>query len=172
MFTVNPPAFMARPGMTPGSWVRLKWSALPLDVYVDGDLTAVQDACEWWNVLVGKRLFLPPMPAMPHVTGAMASATTRPFMGGVILVKTGCEEPFHGDSDLRYNKRSGAMINAVIELPAVTNRPADVARHELGHALGLDHGPEGTLMGAHTPTGTEPLHLAGYQLAALRKMAG
>lgn len=168
LFSSGPSALMSRPGLN-GASVTLHWEAAQLDVYLENDSAEAYDAVAYWNGLLGRRLFAPPMEAPMHVLTAFADPRVRAGMEGAIIVRVDASEVDHGQTHEEYDKRTGRLINAIITLPGKSKRLADVAKHEFGHALGLDHGPEGTLMAAHLPPPGYPAPLADYQLRALRK---
>lgn len=154
-------------GDMPGTSVTAHWDALPLDVYVveqGGDAEALA-AVDYWNATAQHRVFREPTEALPETLHAFEHEATRAGLVGAVLVRGDGADPGHGETDLRYDRRTGRLINAVVSLHS---RPVriEVAYHELGHALGLAHGPEGTLMAPRIGTG--PLPLADYQLAAVR----
>lgn len=153
--------------MTPGSLVTLHWRSIPqVDVYLESDSPSAEEAVIFWNGIIGRSFFAPPIPAIPDILRAFADPLIRANLKGAILVQVDATERDHGETDVRYDKRTGEMINAVITLPGFAHRPVETARHEFGHGLGLDHGPDGTLMGRGLTDGPSPL--ASYQAKAVK----
>lgn len=167
LFSPSRPAMMARPGLN-GATVRLHWNASQLDVYLENDSPEAHDAVAYWNGLMGRRFFAPPMEAPLHILQAFANPKLRAGMEGAVLVRLDASDSDHGSTLEEYDKRTGRMISAIVTLPGRSRRLADVVKHEFGHVLGLDHSDDGTLMGPHLPPPGYPTPLAGYQLAAVR----
>jgi hypothetical protein len=160
---------MTRLGLN-GGLVTLHWPAGTgqVDVYLESDSPTAEDAVIYWNAQIGRRFLAPPIPPVADILRAFASPTLRAHLKGAILVRMDETDSDHGVTHLEYDKRTGAIINAVITLPGRSRHPTEVAKHEFGHCLGLDHSGEGTLMAAHLAEGSTPL--AGYQARAVREI--
>ena len=165
--STSPSPFMARLGLH-GGMVTLHWPAgtSQLDVYLENDSPTAEEAVFYWNAQVGRRFFAPPIPPVADILRAFADPNLRPHLKGCVLVRMDLSDSDHGTTHIEYDKRTGAIINAIITLPGKSKHPAEVAKHEFAHALGLDHGPDGTLMAAHLADGPAPL--AGYQARAVK----
>lgn len=147
------------------------WAQVPIDVWVrdpEADLVA-SAAVAWWNAQAGRPLFNPPAPALPATIAIFADREKRPLLERAVLVVVHGDDAGHGESDFRYDRRTGRLINVVVSVPAKPLR-IEVVHHELGHALGLAHCPiEGTLMHQGLPPVGE-VPLADYQLRAVRSI--
>lgn len=147
-----------------GAKVRAHWRDIPLDVYVVGG-SDVSASIVQWNDTAGRRLFNAQVPALPETVALFDDPAKRPYLERAILVRDDGDSPRHGSTDLRYDKRDGRLLNAVVTVHRYPSR-IEVHHHEMGHALGLAHGPAGTLMAATLADGWIPL--ARYQADAVR----
>lgn len=168
LFAPSGPAVMYRPGWTPGSRVRLYWAVTQLDVYLETDSPEAEEAVTYWNGVIGRRFFAPPMLAPTHTLAAFADEKVRAGMEGQILVRVDPTVSDHGDTRHEYDRRTGRAISAVVTLPGTSHRPFDVARHEFGHCLTLDHARDGTLMGPRLPPIGTPVPLDEAQARLVR----
>lgn len=168
LFAPSGPAVMYRPGWTPGSKVRLYWPEFPLDVYLETENNQAYAAVDYWNRVAGKRLFNEPIPAINDILRAFGDRQIRAYLKRAVLIRTDITTSDHGDTQEEYDKRTGEMISALVTLPGASKRPQDVALHELGHVLTLDHAREGTLMGPRLPPIGTPVPLDEAQAKLVR----
>lgn len=149
-----------------------------LEVYVVPDiekhwLGLAATACGFFNDAIGYPIFLHPAEAIPEMSRAFRGPN-RGHIKNVILVDIGERDPFHGDTDLRYDVRTGKLLNALVTLPRSGHSYKEalrVAVHEFGHALGLDHDSDPKSI-MYPRTHGEPQQLLGTDVARLRRAYG
>jgi hypothetical protein len=119
---------------------------------------------------VGRDVFRPAVEAIGGMLQMFADEGKRPYLRGAVLVMADGERETHGETDERYDRRTGAMLNAVIHLPRAAGGKFAwaIVAHEFGHALGLAHAPG--LM-AESLSSTDP-PLAEFQRRALAATYG
>lgn len=149
---VKDAGFMVREGK------ELRWARarLPIDVMLHPSAAdyfrEYDSAVRMINTGLGIKVFMLPTTVL---TDSMADAweheKKRDLLRGMLLVKgTGmyaANKAHLGDSDLRYDKRSGEILNVLTTLPP-KNEVVDalgqqytwqMVAHECGHVMGLDH---------------------------------
>jgi hypothetical protein len=150
----EPGGFMVREGL------ELRWdrTRLPVSVYIDRSADPwwhdVTNGVRWVNAVVGRPVLLLPEEPTYMITAAYAASMGKPCAGppgGVYATCADGVEPDHGRTDVRFAqaghvdgifvKRAGEIRNALVELSHLVPEASDqIVRHELCHALGLDHG--------------------------------
>lgn len=120
-----------------------------IDVGLVGDIEADElympllfDACEAYNKAIGSRVFLFPVMAGEDMVRGFMDPKLRPHLRNTVLVQVGERDPYHGDTDFRYDRRNGLILNALVTLPRAvhdTETWKRITRHEFGHLMGLEH---------------------------------
>lgn len=149
--------------------------SLPINVWLDNDT---------WSstALVAARLLrsygaplMFPVP-LEAETRNRFFASRETFRSAIVIqpyVMTNAPGPFKCTSDIRYDKRTGEMRNALIEwniYEPSTSENLCFLMHEFGHCLGLGH-CDGTVMQERpNPNGWLPPSFNEAQMAYLRGM--
>lgn len=127
-------------------------ASLPINVWVDGvDASALSLVALAIHGFPGGALMFPV--GLETETRNVFFGSRETFRNAIVIqpyTLTGTPGAFRCTSDLRYDKRTGEMRNALIEWnvqPGDTLGNVQRLRHELGHCLGLGH-CNGTVMQA------------------------
>jgi hypothetical protein len=142
-----------------GRLVDLKWrkGRLPVAIYIDGDLPALLDevtlAVREFNAAIGVRVFQFPVAAIPEMAQTFYERKSRQFLRSACLIRAENNGlRYHGDTNIDFDNRTGEIFSAIVSVPLdVSEWTPAIIRHELGHALGLDHddGDSSVLMHPH-----------------------
>jgi len=154
----------------PLSWAK---DGIPLPVWYAADiakgwLDSWVRGADVLNQAAGRPLFLNPVEAPDGLDLA------KPVTGAVVLKDDNGVDPDHGSTELRWDKRDGALLSAVVVLPEAheDNAKRDaVALHEAAHALGLDH-DEGKDSIMYPSIQDRPQELSGADKELLRRVYG
>lgn len=130
-----------------GKWP-LRWPSVnvPVQLLADGSVSGMwrlffQIAAARINAAARMRLVDPVLHIMRQPFPADEEA---PPSGFVLIRADGGADPLGhpnlaGRADVRWSEASGLIFSAVVTVPRGAARKIDIALHELGHALGLDH---------------------------------
>lgn len=141
------------PSSGPGGWVKVDghdtiWAraSLPIAVYIDRDAERwwhdIEIGLLWANSTVGRRMFMAPeSPIYAVAQSFRPDVGTNVGVPGALYITTADDvERDHGDTDVRADQRTGEIRNVYMRLGRQLTEMSDqVFRHELGHAMGLDH---------------------------------
>jgi hypothetical protein len=154
-------------------WDWHKWIRLPILLDGSCDASAVNVACQAVNATAQAGLLFAPQPLIPEARNAFYGS--RDTYQGAIVIAMYVMTPTPGTwwrctSDLRYDKRTGEMRNALIEWnvqPGDWRGNQNRLLHELGHCLGLEH-CDGTIMQAARSNWSESMGFDRAQVAYLK----
>lgn len=140
----------------------LRWDRahLPVSLYVDAS------ALGWWDALVAasielqasarRRMVLYPEEPIAIIRESFLAGPVSGVSRAIYVLGDPAVPTSHGDTDVRFDQRTGEIRNVLMRLPA---RPPDyavaMAVHEMGHAFGLDH-EAGGIMAPRLWGGEEP----------------
>lgn len=162
-------------GLLKGNGHDLKWpvEAFPLPVWFRVDqlsptwLYNWERAAQYLSDVAGRPLFLAPLQALDQLQLDRIS--------GVVLQDDAGMDPFHGRTDLRWDKRTGHLMSAVVTFPQLDLERAIVARpvalHEACHVLGLDHDDQVKSI-MHPVLQKRPQNLSRADKTLIRKLYG